>query len=75
VDDNPETVGLLARALHIRKPVAFVALLPHDLEANMLKKELDYQHVKDENQIKETVFDVVAKHGRYQIVVTSQKLY
>ncbi len=75
VDDNPDTVALLAQALHIRKPEAFLALLPQDLEADMLKKELNYQHVKDENQIKETVFEVVPTRSGYHIVVTSQKLY
>ena len=73
-DDKPETVHLLARALHIRPPEAFYAFLPPELEMEMLKKELAFHHVQ-ESRIKKTVFEVVPTKDGYDIVVKKQELY
>ncbi|HZU38138.1 MAG TPA: hypothetical protein VFA18_19605 [Gemmataceae bacterium] len=74
-DTNPETVRLLARALHIRPPSEFIAFLPPELEEDMLKKELAFKHVTDEKQIKKTVFAVVPTRGGYKVIVESQEFY
>ncbi|HZU35942.1 MAG TPA: hypothetical protein VFA18_08540, partial [Gemmataceae bacterium] len=75
-DTNPDTVRLLARALHIRPvPSEFIAFLPPDLEEEMLKKELAYKHVENEQRIKKTVFAVVPTRNGYDVIVESQELY
>jgi len=73
-DTNPATVRLLARALRISPPSEFIAFLPPRLEEEMLKMELAFKHVKSEELIKKTVFDVVATPGGYKVIVRSQEL-
>jgi hypothetical protein len=48
---------------------------PPRLEEEMLKLELAFKHVKSEDLIKKTVFEVVATPGGYKVVVRSPELH
>lgn len=74
-DSDPKSVGTLAKALGLATtPKAVTAFFPHKLEQELLKKELEFHHVKDEWQIRETIFAVV-RHGKgYEVKVESQTL-
>jgi hypothetical protein len=71
VDDRPESVHSLARALGIQPmPHHIIAFFPQSLEKELLEKELKAFHGKEED-IKETVFRVDRRGGRYEPVVMS----
>jgi hypothetical protein len=71
VDDRPESVRSLARALQIEPPARFVAFFPIELEKELLKKELEYRHLT-EDDIQETRFRVRRTGGGYHPVVVEQ---
>jgi hypothetical protein len=75
IDDKPESVEALSRALGIRPvPKRFIAFLPIELEEKLLRLELNYAGGKKEEEIKETVFEVKPLGGgRYEPRVISQR--
>jgi hypothetical protein len=75
-DYKPQSVEGLARALGLDfVPKKFDALFPHEVELELLRKELAY-HNKREDEIYETRFRIVVPgRGRpYDIIVTDQFL-
>jgi hypothetical protein len=73
VDNKPQSVYSLARALGIRPvPEHFVAFFPQELEKELAEKELQYKGNKEED-IEETVFQVRRVGNRYEPVVVEQR--
>jgi hypothetical protein len=72
IDDRPESVRSLARALGLEEPPHFIVFFPAEFEAKLLRLELDYRG-KKESEIKETRFDVRLVGGRYEPSVISQR--
>jgi hypothetical protein len=72
IDDKPESVRSLARALGLKEPPHFIVFFPAEFEAKLLRLELDYRG-KKESEIKETRFDVRLVGGRYEPSVLSQQ--
>jgi hypothetical protein len=72
IDDKPDSVRSLARALGLKEPPHFIVFFPTEFEAKLLRLELDYRG-KKENEIKETRFDVRLVGGRYEPIVLSQR--
>jgi hypothetical protein len=75
IDDKPESVASLARALGLKPVPSFiVAFFPEELEKDLLKKELAYRH-QDEDKIDETRFQVKPKRNSgYEAVVLEQRV-
>ena len=71
IDDRPESVKSLARALGIEPPSQFIAFFPIGLEQELLNKELDYQHLA-EDQIHDTRFQVRRAGAAYHPFVVEQ---
>ncbi len=58
IDDNPESVGGLLAALHVRARASrVIAFIPNEVEDELAQKELAYRHLKEED-IFETTFAV-----------------
>lgn len=72
LEEDANTVTGLARALGITPTSYMLAFLPQSLEDNMLKRELAYGNLK-EDQIAKTEFEVVRRGGGYDVIVVSQK--
>lgn len=72
VDNKPESVASLFRALNLPTPPHFVAFFPVKLEEELLKKELAYRGLK-EDEIEETRFKVVRGARGYEAVVDGQR--
>jgi hypothetical protein len=74
IDDKPESVDALSRALGIRPtPRRIIAFLPLELEEKLLNLELHYRGAKEED-IKETVFEARNMGGgRYEPRVVQQR--
>lgn len=74
VDDKPQSVQSLAMALGIRPvPDHVVAFFPQELEKELAEKELRYRNRREED-ITETTFKVDRRGGRYEPVVTDQRV-
>jgi hypothetical protein len=71
VDDRPDSVGPLARALGIPTPAHVVAFFPESLEKDLLRKERAFRNLK-ENEIQETRFKVIRYGSSYQPIVVDQ---
>jgi hypothetical protein len=72
VDDKPDSVTSLSRALGLpRAPRFVVAFFPLAFEEKLLKLELAY-HNKREDQIHETQFNIERRGGTYEPRVTNQ---
>ncbi len=71
LEDNANTVSGMARALGLTPTSYMLAFLPQTLEDNMLKQELAYGNLK-EDQIAKTEFEVVRRGGGYDVIVVSQ---
>jgi hypothetical protein len=72
IDDKPESVASLSRALGLNPVPSFiVAFFPEELEQELLEKELKYRRL-DEDRIEETRFQVRRKGGGYEPVVVEQ---
>jgi hypothetical protein len=72
VDDKPESVRGLARALGIPAPPYIVAFFPEELEQHLAKLERDYKG-RSEDQIAETKFSVLrSPDGAYRAQVVAQ---
>jgi hypothetical protein len=74
IDDTPESVGSLSRALGLpNSPSYIVAFFPEELEQELLEKELKYGKLPEDG-IEETRFIVRRKrNGDYEPQVESQK--
>lgn len=72
VDDKPQSVASLARAIGMRAPAHFVAFFPEELEQKLLKMELNYRG-KPEDSIEETKFEVRRAGAGYEPRVISQR--
>jgi hypothetical protein len=73
VDDKPESVHSLSKALRLDpEPGQIVAFFPKELEQKLLRLELSYRGLK-ENQISETRFNVIRSGGSYVPKVVSQR--
>lgn len=73
IDSQPETVASLCAALGIRPvPPQIVAFFPHEMEKELLAKELRFRG-RNEDDIKETKFEIVRRGGgRYEPIVSEQ---
>ena len=71
IDDRPESVRSLARGLQMPPPTRFIALFPLELEQELLRKELAYHGLREED-IGETRFQVRATGRSYEPFVVSQ---
>lgn len=72
IDDKPDSVSGLARALEIKnKPKLIIAFFPTELETKLAKLETDYAGRKGDD-IAETRFDVVRGSEGYEVKVTQQ---
>jgi hypothetical protein len=75
VDDKRESVASLSQALGLElQPPQIVAFFPVELEEKLLKLELNYRHLK-EDQIQETRFEIIRRGGIYEPVVVAQQRY
>jgi len=78
-DTRPESVRSLALALEIPVPEHFAAFFPISLEKELLGKEMNYFHARHakgkEDDIEETVFELVPQGGQYDTVVASQSVH
>jgi hypothetical protein len=73
VDDKPEVVEPLFRVLEYRPaPKYFVAFFPHELERELLQKELAYNKLPEE-RIVETRFQIRRTATSYEAVVVEQR--
>jgi hypothetical protein len=71
IDDRPESVKSLARALGIPTPRMIIAFFPTELEREMLQKELTFAGRKEE-EIRETKFKVAQTPNGYEPKVVVQ---
>jgi hypothetical protein len=71
IDDKPESVASLARALGIARPAYIVAFFPENLEKELLQKERAFAGRK-EDAIQETRFDIVKTDKGYEPKATAQ---
>jgi hypothetical protein len=71
IDDRPESVAGLARALQVPAPSHFVAFFPPELEAELARIEHEYKNLNEE-QIEETKFEVMPTRDGYQARVVFQ---
>jgi hypothetical protein len=73
VDDKPESIASLSQAMGLKPPDGpIIAFFPVDLETKLLRLELAYRGLK-EDEIKLTEFRIVAKGGTYEPVVVKQE--
>jgi hypothetical protein len=74
-DSRPEAVKGILDVLGLEKDIAnkFWAFFPSEVENEFAKKELSYQNHRFED-IKETIFRINVKDGKYEIEVVEQKL-
>jgi hypothetical protein len=77
VDDKPNSVRALSRALGLAQPPPSIAILfPEELENKLLRIELAHAGLREdqEKQIKETHFGIIRQGNSYEPVVTGQRL-
>ncbi len=76
IDDDPRSVGGLLQVLRLPlRAGRVIAFIPNEVEEELAKAELAYQHA-DEDDIFETTFDVFvpgAGGSKYDLRVSSQK--
>lgn len=73
INEDPSSTGLVAQALGIAPLTPMLAFLPVELEQRMLKMELAYKGAASEQDIKQTVFECVARGGGFDVIVVDQK--
>jgi hypothetical protein len=72
IDDKPESVRSLARALQLEQvPSHVVAFFPDQLEEDLLRKELAFRH-RHEEEIRKTYFRLERHGSRFEPVVVDQ---
>jgi hypothetical protein len=73
VDEKPDSIASLSQAMGVEPPDgSIIAFFPPELEAKLLRLELAYRGLK-EDEIKLTEFKIVAKGGTYEPVVVKQE--
>jgi hypothetical protein len=73
IDARAESVGELCRYMGIRPvPPRLIAYMTEEMEAKLLQLELNYRG-RDEDTIKETIFRIVPRGGRYEPQVREQR--
>jgi hypothetical protein len=72
IDDKPASVQSLASALGLPNVSHFVAFFPVELEQKLLRLELNFRGLK-EDEIHETKFELRKTAGGYDPVVVSQR--
>jgi hypothetical protein len=79
IDDKPQSVASLARAIGLPGVPHIVAFFPEELESRLLKLELDWMRSKtgkaDEDRIEETRFEVRRTATGYEPYVVEQRLH
>jgi hypothetical protein len=71
VDEKPDSASAVGAALGVSGASYFLSFLPLSLEERMLKLELAYKGLS-EDQIRSTRFAVVSRGGGYDVEVESQ---
>lgn len=71
IDENPQSVAMVCQYLGVQNSGFFLAFLPRALEERMLKMELAYMNLAEE-EIASTTFRVVRRGGGYDVQVESQ---
>ena len=71
IDQNPQSVAMVCQHLGVRNSGFFLAFLPRELEERMLRMELAYMNLAEE-EIASTTFRVVRRGGGYDVQVESQ---
>jgi hypothetical protein len=74
VDNQPDSVANLARALGIQPPQYFVAFFPTDLENELIRLERKMANGAREDDIEETRFDIVRTDEGYKPRAVSVRL-
>ncbi len=71
-DTRPGSVSGVCAALGVREPVrSFWAFFPRGLEDELAQKEIRFKNARSED-IEKTIFRVIRRGGRYEIVVYDQ---
>lgn len=71
IDENPESVAMVCQYLRVQNSGFFLAFLPRELEERMLRMELAYMNLAEE-EIASTTFRVVRRGGGYDVQVERQ---
>jgi hypothetical protein len=72
LEENPTTIAGVAALLNMTPTAYMLAFLPAALEEKMLKLELSYAKLR-EDQIAKTEFKVVRRGGGYDVIVFAQE--
>jgi hypothetical protein len=73
-DYSPKSVREVSESLNLDiTPKLFLAFFPKDFEEKLSRMERGHQNRRTED-IEETVFEVIFRGGKYEMVVASQKL-
>jgi hypothetical protein len=73
-DNKPKSLRDMAEALNLTfTPKYFVAYFPKEIEEKLSRMEIGYQNRRSED-IDETVFEVIIRGGKPEVVVSKQKL-
>lgn len=72
IDERPDSIGPLCKALGIPKPAHVVAFFPEKLEKELLRKEQAFAGRK-EHEIQQTRFRVVRRGPGYEAIVVEQQ--
>jgi hypothetical protein len=73
-DARAGTAAQVAEALGIeKKPKQFLAFFPKSVEEELARKETSYRNRRSED-IEETVFRVVIRGGKYEVLVVEQRV-
>ena len=74
MDHTRKSVLEVSEALNLDfTPKVFMAFFPRDLEDKLSRMERGYQNRRSED-IDETVFEVIFRGGKYEMIVASQKI-
>ncbi|MCL6502931.1 MAG: hypothetical protein K6T86_09630 [Pirellulales bacterium] len=71
VDENPQSVAMVCQYLGVPDNGFFLAFLPRELEERLLRMELAYMNLAEED-ILSTTFRVIRRGGGYDVQVESQ---
>jgi hypothetical protein len=73
IDENRQAVDSVAEVLRLPPAPFMVAFLPLELEARMAELEKNYQG-RQEDEIRSTIFEVIRRGGKYDVMVIKQTL-
>jgi len=73
IDENRQAVDSVAEVLRVPPAPFMVAFLPLELEARMAELEKNYQG-RQEEEIRSTIFEVIRRGGKYDVMVIKQTL-